>query len=283
MSSSAENHSSLFRYEPSDIVHSDSWEELSSLLRGMLASPHPELAAAALGYLHKMFFARSEVAREVFALVAKHVGETVAELRLPLDRPLHPAGSPRVLALVHQAQALQDFQREFPRYWIRLGERSMDPLARATVRLLRQDACGRHVSAAHLLALSEPRAPWLHQWVRGQYARRQFLRHAPGMFSDSVLLTLRDIAWWVREGSRAARAGAVSSERASQARETPTSALAHGVYSPQQLRYLAMMHNLSVVAAIVGCVVPSFASSLSVGLAVYVRVFMRICMYVRVI
>lgn len=61
------------RYEPSDLLHSPSWDELSSLFCEMLASPEPEVASAALDYFYRVFYSRSEAARDMFTLLADHL------------------------------------------------------------------------------------------------------------------------------------------------------------------------------------------------------------------
>eukprot|EP00035_Acanthoeca_spectabilis_P032643 m.19682 g.19682 ORF g.19682 m.19682 type:complete len:1323 (-) comp5474_c0_seq1:216-4184(-) len=228
----------LAKYEPSDLLHSPSWDELSSLFCEMLASPEPEVASAALDYFYRVFYSRSEAARDMFTLLADHLCGGAARLNLPVDSTLDPDASPSVQAFLHQAQALQDFQHEMPKYWIRFGERNMEPLAKGTAALLLQPLTDDWITTANILALSEPRAQWLHQWMRGQYSRRQLLASlaaSPIIFRNVALLALRDIAW----------------RTATAAKQSGSSQRGRGVYLPVHLRYLNMLHNVSIVAAII--------------------------------
>lgn len=147
----------------------------------------------------RMFHGRSEVTREVYTAVSSHLvryfrdgraasvaSQSIFETHDRTRRSdaitsqwrIRFDNKPTVMVLVYQVQALQNFNLELPKYWVRFGERCLEPIVDDAMQLLRhplpvklltvrpeKHRAGRRpglqgmfegLTACHVMALSDP-------------------------------------------------------------------------------------------------------------------------------
>eukprot|EP00041_Stephanoeca_diplocostata_P032731 m.1056825 g.1056825 ORF g.1056825 m.1056825 type:complete len:1390 (+) comp24201_c1_seq2:82-4251(+) len=276
----------LAKYDPSELLHTESWDELQAILSELMQGLHADVAHAVVVLYSRMFHGRSEATKEVYTAVSSHLvryfrdGRAASVVSQSIIEAHGRAGEwrirfdsiPTVVAVIYQVQALQNFNRELPKYWVRFGERCLEPIVDDTMQLLRHPLPARlltirsdterpgrkfalkgkfdGLTACHLMALSDPNARWFTEWMRGHFCRRKliaWMQQAPNMLRGLAAHVLAGLQWQRQHAAGAARTRI--DPEADVHPDTPT-ADEHVEYTVAHLRYLHLVHAISLVGTI---------------------------------
>lgn len=161
----------ISKYDTQDLMSSSFWKDLEQQLCIMLEDTNVELADETLNFVYRMFHNRHGMTREVYNFFVNHVLNYCKRIGdLQSDHSLGP--------LTHQLQALNEFQFELPKYWVRYGERNMASIVNSTIELLHVIPTPKPgICATQLVALFQPRAEWFKEWMKGRFCRQKIIEY----------------------------------------------------------------------------------------------------------